>query len=137
MDGEPIPDGDHVARYVQPTKYVNKMLDWSALLPRPQDYGEASYNWLEHFGNGTVQELIGRLKASITKLTISKNGTFAALNVGLTISRMSASQPSIQLRFIHTPKPGIDSHVSMFGLDHLNEPAGVFLNDLCETFPAG
>ena len=138
MDGESIPDSDHVARYVSPSKYVNKMLDWSALLPRAQDNGEASYNWLEHFGNGTFQELIVRLKASITKLTISKNGTFAVLNVGRTISQMSsASEPSIQLRFIHTPRPGIDSHASMFGLDHLNESAGVLLNALCETFLTG
>jgi len=138
MDGQPIPAGDHVARYVSPSKYVNKVLDWTALLPRPQDNGEASYNWLEYLGSGTVQELIARLKASLTTLTVSKNGTFAALNVGRTISRMSsACEPSIQLRFIHTPRPGNDSHASMFGLDHLNESAGALLNDVCETFPAG
>ena len=98
MDGEPIPDSDHVARYVSPSKYVNKVLDWSALLPRAQDNGEASYNWLEYLGHGTVQELIARLKASLT-LTIKKNGTFAALNAGRAISGMrNAHEPSIQLR---------------------------------------
>ncbi len=138
MDGDPIPECDHVARYVSPAKYVNKVLDWSALLPRARDNGEASYNWLQHLGSGTVQELIVRLKASLTTLTIKKNGTFAALKVGHTISRMSSAfEPGIQLRFIHTPQPEIDSHASMFGLDHLNESAGALLNDLCETFPAG
>jgi hypothetical protein len=112
------------------------VLDWSALLPRVQDNGEASYNWLEYLGNGTVQELIVRLKASLTTLKISKNGTFAAFNVGSAISGMSNAQTDIQLEFIHTPKPGNDSHVSMFGVDHLNEAAGNFLNDLCQTFPA-
>src|ERR1700716_394969 len=34
MDGDPIPECDHVARYVSPAKYVKKVLDWSALLPR-------------------------------------------------------------------------------------------------------
>jgi hypothetical protein len=136
MDGDPIPESDHVARYVRPSKYVNKVLDWSALLPREQDNGEASYNWLEYLGNGTVKELIALLKASLTTLTISKNGTFAALNVGRTISGMKSAQPGIQLRFIHTPLPGNDSHASLLGLDHLNEAAGTFLNDLCETYPA-
>jgi hypothetical protein len=91
MDGEPIPDTDHVVRYVSPSRYANKLLDWTALLPRPQDNGEASYNWLEYFGNGTVQELLIRLKASLTTLKISKNGTFAVLNVGRTISQMSSA----------------------------------------------
>ena len=73
MDGDPIPECDHVARYVSPAKYVNKVLDWSALLPRARDNGEASYNWLQHLGSGTVQELIVRLEASLTTLTIKKN----------------------------------------------------------------
>ena len=122
MEGDPIPESDHVARYVSPSKYVNKVLDWSALLPRARDDGEASYNWLEHLGNGTVQELITRLKASLmTTLTIKQSGTFAALNVGRAISGMRIAQPSIRLRFIHTPEPGNESHASVFGLDHRNE----------------
>lgn len=136
MDGEPIPETDHVTRYVSPSKYVNKILDWTALLPRPVDEGEASYNWLEYLGNGTTQELVMRLKASLTKLTIKKTGTFATLNVGEPISGMQTAQPDIQLKFIHTPKPPEnESHASMFGLDHLNDAAGRFLNDLCQKLP--
>jgi len=135
MDGEPIPASDHVARYVKPSKYVNKVMDWDALLPRPQDNGEASYNWLEYFGNGTPQELIIRLAASLTKLTISKNGVFATFNVGDAISGMLNAQPHIKLQFIHTPEPENESHASMFGLDNLNEAAGKFLKNLCQKFP--
>jgi len=104
MDGDPIPESDHVARYVSPSKYVNNVLDWSALLPRAQDNGEASYNWLEHFGNGTVQELVIRLKASLTTLTIKRSGTFAALNVGRAISGMRSAQPNICLLYT-SPSP--------------------------------
>jgi hypothetical protein len=136
MEGEPIPHRDHVARYVSPSKYVNKVLDWSALLPRPQDNGEGSYNWLENLGNGTLQELIEHLRSALTTLRISKNGTFAVLNVGRAISGMRDSvDPSIELRFVHTPKPGNESHASMFGLDHTMESAGVLLNGLCDIFP--
>jgi hypothetical protein len=134
MHGDPIPESDHVARYVSPSKYTNKVLDWNALLPRPQDRGEASYNWLEYFGTGSPQELIARLKAVITTIRIKKTGTFAFFKVGIALEGMLVAQPLIHLTFIHTPQPGNDSHCSMFGVDEANEAAGMFLNELCEEF---
>ena len=134
MHGDPIPENDHVARYVSPSKYANKVLDWNALLPRPQDAGEASYNWLEYFGSCAPKELITRLRTSLTTLRIKKTGTFAYFEVGSAIEGMLAAQPLIHLMFIHTPRSGNDSHSSMFGVDDTNEAAGMFLNDLCEEF---
>jgi len=89
---------------------------------------------LEYFGTGAPRELITRLKTSLTTLRIKKTGTFAFFNVGSAIEGMFAAQPLVRLTFIHTPQPGNDSHRSMFGVDDVNEAAGMFLNDLCEEF---
>jgi hypothetical protein len=130
--GEPIPDDHHVGRYVSPSKYTNDMLHWSALLPRQQDRGEASFNWLEFFGTCDLETLVNRLKVSLsTNLKLSKNGVFGVLNVGEAKSGIGNAQPGTELRFTYTPKEGIESHASMFGVDETNEAAGKFLRDLC------
>ena len=133
--GDPISKDHHVGRYVSPSKYTNDMLHWSALLPRPQDRGEASFSWLEFFGTCDLETLVNRLKASLSKkLTLSKNGVFGVLNVGDAKAGIGNAQPGTELRFTYTPVEGFESHASMFGVDESNEAAGKFLRDLCEKF---
>ena len=124
MKGDPLPPGDHVARYCK-----NKWLlrddsgllgvDKEAFKPRVENgtmETEISANWLEYFeqpmivANGCALEhhlrTIGR--------NLKKNGGFAIARVGAIIE--AANSQGVGLQINEDPEPDDDSHAVIVGI---------------------
>lgn len=92
MRGDPVPDADHVVRYVKPRSFEDGVIDAGGF-----ELGEGhkgiSVNWLECFDGDKQAQLaeVRRLK----RLTWRRNGCLAELNVGQTRWYLSKEIPDI------------------------------------------
>jgi hypothetical protein len=104
MKGDPIPDADHVVRYVKPTAIDDGNIDGSAFCLRSDRLDEIglSVNWLEWFSGKTLNEQLNEVR-QLFRLKRSKNGFFVQLNVGQTRQAMAGELP--ELLFVEDPLP--------------------------------
>ena len=63
MNGTPVPDSDHVARYCKPSSVDEDLPVLTAFLLREgEEY--ISVNWLEHFGMQGLNAAVGHVRAA-------------------------------------------------------------------------
>ena len=105
MNGNDLPENDHIVRYVKPSnlEFDRVNIDEFKLREENPDERGVSVNWLEYYKNLSKEEQLAevrRVKAS--RLKLRKNGRFAELNVGKIKRLLSEELP--KLRIIHTPR---------------------------------
>ena len=116
MNEGPLPDGDHIVRYVKPSCIVDGMADGLAFRLRPGE-SALSVNWLEAFSAET-EERVAAVRRVI-RMELRKNGRFAELQVG-EVERYLARHITISV--VHRPLdedggfPADPSHAEMAGL---------------------
>lgn len=142
--GAPIPDGDHVLRYIRKKHVDNGVVNGSGFLTRPQEE-MASVNWIECFApplKNQVAEISAR-----RRLKYEKRALLVRLNVGHTKQYVvERALIPIQLSFLHAPlqaedgKPADPSHALIDGVPTLDTAEGEAIKDLfthciLERFP--
>jgi hypothetical protein len=100
--GAPLDHGHHVLRYVGPRLLDNGTVDGGAFLRKPKDVDGLSVNWLEWFPGFLEDQVTGVRQAA--RLTYSRNGGLARLNVGRTTNFIREHHPErLALLFVHNP----------------------------------
>lgn len=119
VDDKELPDFAHVVRYVKPTMvFEDGSVHASAFRLRSNDAG-LSVNWLECFGNCTKSQQLNQVRR-LSRLTMSRNGRFAELNVGET--KQYIRYECRDMRFAHAPLVATEkyeadpSHSEILGL---------------------
>ena len=132
MNGNDLPDGAHVVRYVKPTsRHEDGRVDGSAFRLRSGDNG-LSINWLEYFGDLTKAQQLDAVRR-LSRLTMRRSGCLAELGVGTTKQH---SSELTALRFIRKPlaaENGYEadpSHSEITGLPQGDSPQAALLGDL-------
>ena len=82
MNGDPVPDSDHVVRYVGPTLVEDGEVDGGAFVLTSTHSGH-SVNWLEYFGGADHLHQMAKVRR-LVRLGFAKYGKFAKLHVGKT-----------------------------------------------------
>ena len=115
MTNPSLPDEDHVSRYCKPSTVEHRMPMSAAFIPRPsEEY--LSVNWLEYFGEPTLDSAIDKVRAVFSKkgYTVARNGRFAALNIGAA-KRAVPKDMGLTLRINHIPLDDDQSHAGILG----------------------
>ena len=99
MRGDPIPDDDHIVRYVKPTGIgANGSINGSEFRLRPErpDDTGVSVNWLECFRS---LSRVGQLAAvrQLFRLSVKATGRFAELNVGRVRRHLAEELPNLSV----------------------------------------
>jgi len=103
-----IPDSNHVLRYCRPRTVTDGKIAESAFEFRP---GEEflSVNWLEFFGDLTVDAQVEKVRGDMNKtLRLSVGGRFARVNVGDVKQRIEDAEVK------HSPSPKNPSHAGIY-----------------------
>ena len=121
VDGEEIPEADHISRYVPYSKLVSdgtKVSGAAFQLRENEDY--LSVNWLEYFGfNDRILEISEVRKAFVAKgYSLRRTAKFAVLAVGeLKLYIEQETNGKTKLQVIHKPiQPEDPSHSGIFGV---------------------
>ena len=132
MNGNDLPDGAHVVRYVKPTsRHEDGSVDGSAFRLRSGDNG-LSVNWLEYFSDLTRAQQLDAVR-KLSRLTMRKRGCLAELGVGAT---KQYSPELTALRFVRKPldaENGYEadpSHSEITGLPQGDSPQAALIGDL-------
>ena len=88
--GAPIPESDHILRYIRPRHVQNGVVNGEGFLARPGEEAP-SVNWLEWFDPPMENQVAG--VRSATRLTYAKTGQLARLNVGHTALYVRENDP--------------------------------------------
>lgn len=112
MDGDTLPDGDHVVRYCRPGTVDDSGLPMAhAFERRPREHAP-SVNWLELLQAPDRSSAIREItKALRQKITVRPNGRLAVLNVDEVIRAVG----EFHLSFVHRPEPNDPSHTEIYG----------------------
>ena len=104
MTGDDLPDAAQVVRYVRPSHIrEDGDVDGRAFRLR-EDEGGLSVNWLDYFAGLSKAEQLNEVRR-FSRLTLSRNGRFAELNVGDVKQAVRAELPELpMLRFVHDPR---------------------------------
>ncbi len=97
MNGNSIPDDNHVVRYVKATAYDPETGRFNGIgfAFRPDDMGQLSSNWLEFTVGDEAQRLAYIFERK--RITWKKNGRLARLNVGSIRARFADDVPDLQV----------------------------------------
>ncbi len=116
MQGDPLPDDDHVSRYCKPSSVDSLGLPLASAFQLRSDEDSLSVNWLESFGAASVDDAIGRVRAAFldSGFGLRANGRFAVLDVGAAKSAVRA-EVGLSLRIEHDPLPDDPSHAGISG----------------------
>ncbi len=115
MTNPSLPDEDHVSRYCKPSTVDNGMPMSAAFMPRPgEEY--LSVNWLEYFGEPTLDSAIGRIRTAFSEkgYRVARNGRFAVLNVD-SVKRAVPEDIGVALSINHIPFDDDHSHAGIIG----------------------
>jgi hypothetical protein len=134
----PIPDADHVLRYIRRKHVDNGVVNGSGFMRRPQEDTPPSVNWMECFLlpiEKQVQEISAR-----RRLKYEKRGLLVRINVGHTRQYVAKNAKdagiAITLAFLHDPlpaengKPADDSHAVIDGTPLEKAPGVELVQDL-------
>jgi hypothetical protein len=136
MKDDPIPDDDHVSRYVAFTKLTRDgRISGAAFQLRP-DEDALSVNWLEYFGLGDrgaeIQE-VRKMFADKGRILQAK-AKFAVLDVGATKEYVQQeSDDNRVLSILHDPLPSEDeSHAGIYNVPRDDPAIGDMIAELIE-----
>ncbi len=142
MKGKPVPDNDHVSRYVGGSKITRGRITGAAFELRPGE-DALSVNWLEylelHDRNAEIQEL---RKVFLEKgRTLQPTAKFAVLNVGETRGYIrQESDDNREILFLHDPEEPTDpSHSGIYNIPRDDLVIGNMIAELIkndEIYPA-
>ncbi len=99
MKGDPLPDADHVVRYIRPSSVDDEEINGDAFLGKAGETA-CSINWLDYFRNQSKEQQLRGVRRHI-RLDISPNGRFAELHVGQTKQRLATEL--VTLQFVEDP----------------------------------
>lgn len=151
MRGDPVPDPDHILRYVRPG-FVQDGLDGEEVLlgggfiSRPRDENNASYNWLEVL-EGTLEERVQQVRTA-ARMGYGAKGRLARLNVGQVRQLIKDEAEGREVTVIHDPLESEEryplpdpSHALVTNIPDENDPQGELIGDLIrqcilDVFPA-
>lgn len=132
--GSPVPETDHVLRYIPPRHVESGVVNGEAFLTRPREEAP-SVNWLEWF-NPPIENQVAGVRR-ITRLRFAKTGQLARLNVGHTTRYVKENDPNgLHLSFVHDQLeaneqyPADPSHCLIHGIPVLDTPEGALVKDL-------
>ena len=103
MTGDDLPDAAQVVRYVRPS-HIRENGDAAGRAFRlREDETGLSVNWLDYFVGLSKSEQLSEVRR-LSGLSLSRNGRFAELNVGVVKRAVRAELPELPvLRFVHDP----------------------------------
>ncbi len=140
MEGDPLPDDDHVSRHCKPSSVGAHGLPLASAFRLRASESSLSVNWLEALGAATTDEAVARLRALFLArgFALRANGRFAVLNVGAA-KAVVREELGLSLRFDHDPLPDDPSHASITGFPADDLAVAVELTALAsqeDTYPA-
>ena len=131
----PLPDADHVLRYIGRKHVDNGVVNGSGFMRRPLEGTPPSVNWMECFPppiERQVQEISAR-----RRIKYEKRGLLVRINVGNTKQYVAQNQAiAITLAFLHDPlpaengKPEDPSHAVIDGIPIEKTPEAELVQDL-------
>ena len=134
QSGSPIPESDHVLRYIPPRHVQDGVVNGEAFLTRPAE-NAASVNWLEWF-DPPIEEQVGGVR-SAKRLRYAKTGLLARLNVGQTARYVKENNAyGLELHFVHDPLEAEEghrpdpSHALIGGVPVKDNPEAALIKDL-------
>ena len=140
MNGDPLPDDDHVARYCKPSSVGANGLPLASAFRLRASEDSLSVNWLEALGAASTDAAVGRVRALFVArgFGLRANGRFAVLNVGAAkaVVRVELGQ---SLRIEHDPLLDDPSHAAISGFPADDLAVAVELTTLVsreDTYPA-
>ena len=116
MNGDPLPEDDHVSRYCKPTSVDRQGLPMAAAFRLRQGEEYLSVNWVEYLGAPDLPAAVERIRDVFRRknYALRANGRFALLQVG---DAKTAVHEGVgyALRFDHLPLDNDQSHTGVFG----------------------
>ena len=116
MPGTELPDADHVSRYCKPAAVGQDGLPIAAAFELRPGEDHLSVNWLEYFGAPNHEAAVDRVRNAFQAkgYRLSRNGRFAALNVGAVKAAVSETVDG-PARIEHLPVNDDESHSGILG----------------------
>jgi hypothetical protein len=136
MNGEPIPDLDHVLRHVNARHIQGEDLDGSAFRLRENE-AYLSFNWMEYYRNRSPDEQFQIIRDTFP-LKCKKKDKFVKLNVGSAKRHVKKEHPEKKvIDFIEDGIPVVPSHCRMTCQPEMDAMIGDLLADcILERFSA-
>jgi|GEM_PF-703311 len=151
MKGDPVPDEDHILRYVgglhvDQDEDGTPVVTGGGFIAKPKDVNKPSYNWLECL-HGNLEAQVQQVRDA-ARLSYRAKARLAKLNVGRVIQHVRENTDDDRaVTVIHDPLeaengyPPDPSHALMTNVPGEDDPEGERVGDLiaecvCETFPA-
>ncbi|MDE2919233.1 MAG: hypothetical protein OXR64_05240 [Chloroflexota bacterium] len=140
MEGDPLPDDDHVARYCKPSSVGANGLPLASAFQLRASESSLSVNWLEALGAASTDAVVDRVRALFVArgFGLRANGRFAVLNVGAAKAAVR-EELGLSLRIEHDPLFDDPSHAAISGFPADNLAVAVELTTLVsreDTYPA-
>ena len=147
MKGDPVPDPDHILRYVGGF-HVEKdgTISGGAFIAKPKDGNCPSYNWLECL-KGSLEERVQQVRDA-ARIKYGGTAVLVRLNVGQVRQFIRDEAEGHEVTVIHDPLEPEEtcplpdpSHALMTNVPNENKPQGELIGDLIrqcilEVFPA-
>ena len=136
MKDDPLPSGDHIARYCSPTRVEDDQPLAAAFELAPKD-NYLSVNWLEYWGLPGKDDAIERIREEFAR-EVKRDGRFAALNVSevkLAVEQLTRRPSDIT----HQPTDDMESHAGLFGYSQNEREVAAMLASIVtkdSMFPA-
>ncbi len=151
MTGDPVPEEDHVLRYVGGShvdrdEEGNPVVTGGGFIARPRDDNKPSYNWLECL-DGTLEERVQQVR-NAARISYGAKARLAKLNVGRVMQHVRDNTDDDRtVTVVQDPLeaedgyPSDPSHALMTNVPDENDPEGERVGDLIaecvlNTFPA-
>lgn len=135
MTGDPLPNEDHIVRYVKPSSIDEGEVDGSEfrLRPnRPDDTG-VSVNWLDYYRDLDKPAQLTEIRR-VSRLSRRKNGRYAELNVGAVCEQLANELETLGI--VQSPVEAEGeleadpSHSEIVGLPPGNSDQAAMIGDL-------
>ena len=116
MEGDPLPDDDHVSRCCKPSSVGTHGLPLASAFRLRSSESYLSVNWLEALGASSTDDAVHRIRALFlaSEFGLRASGRFAVLNVGAA-KAVVRQELSLSLRIEHDPLPDDPSHAGISG----------------------
>ena len=140
MEGDPLPDDDHVSRYCKPSSVGAHGFPLASAFRLRASESSLSVNWLEALGAATTDDAVAQVRALFlaSGFGLRANGRFAVLNVGAAKAAIR-EELGQSLRIDHDPRPNDQPHAAISGFPADDLAVAVELTALVsqeDTYPA-
>lgn len=136
MNGESIPNADHVLRHVNGRLIQGEDIDGSGFRLRENE-SNLSFNWMEYYRNHSPDEQIQLIRDTFP-LKLKNKDKFVKLNVGSAKSHVNGEHPQKKIvDFLEDATPVVPSHCLMTCESDMDAVIGDLLAEcILEKFPA-